>query len=368
MLKKHKLAVIISSLIILIPILFGLIVWEQLPENIVEHWGITGTDEAVGMRNVLVFGVPGVMLLIQLFCIVINDLLNKFREQQPKIVYMVLSLIPLITLFSSALIYSTVFGMEINVILYMSVLFGILFMIIGNYMPKCERNKFIGYRIPTTLANEENWNLTHRFGGWVSFVGGMILFFVGFFPEMLAFILFALIIIALVVAPLIYSYALKYRHIKEGKYTEEDYKYNYSKTDKRIFRIAIVSIVVVLLITAFLMFSGDITYTETDTALRIDASFGYSQTIEYDKINSVEYSTDFDTGMRLFGVNSAELLLGSFKNDEIGAYTRYTYISSNAVIVLKVGASTVVINEKTAGATESLYNRILERTMIDGSN
>ena len=84
MLKKHKLAVIISSLIILIPILFGLIVWEQLPENIIEHWGITGTHEAVGMRNVLVFGVPGVMLLIQLFCIVINDLLNKSKEHKDK--------------------------------------------------------------------------------------------------------------------------------------------------------------------------------------------------------------------------------------------------------------------------------------------
>ena len=58
MIKKHKLAAILSSVVILIPALFGLIVWNQLPELLVTHWGFDGTADATSARAWAVFALP----------------------------------------------------------------------------------------------------------------------------------------------------------------------------------------------------------------------------------------------------------------------------------------------------------------------
>ena len=55
--------------------------------------------------------------------------------------------------------------MEINVGIIVSILIGILFVILGNYMPKLQQNFTVGIRVPWTLNSTENWNRTHRLGG-----------------------------------------------------------------------------------------------------------------------------------------------------------------------------------------------------------
>ena len=52
---------------------------------------------------------------------------------------------------------------------------GLLFVVIGNYLPKARRNYTIGIRLPWTLANEENWNRTHRIGGFLWVIGGILM-------------------------------------------------------------------------------------------------------------------------------------------------------------------------------------------------
>ena len=50
--------------------------------------------------------------------------------------------------------------------------FGLLFIVVGNYMPKIRQNSFMGIRVKWTLENEANWNASHRFGGKVWVAGG----------------------------------------------------------------------------------------------------------------------------------------------------------------------------------------------------
>ena len=48
--------------------------------------------------------------------------------------------------------------------LFMAVIYfgtGLLFMIIGNYLPKVKQNNTIGIRVVWTLQDEENWSATH---------------------------------------------------------------------------------------------------------------------------------------------------------------------------------------------------------------
>ena len=87
----------------------------------------------------------------------------------------------------------------------MPILMGLIFAIIGNYMPKCKQNYTIGIKIPWTLSSEENWNRTHRFAGRLWVVCGLVIILTAFLG---GFELFLGIALVMALAPVLYSYAL----------------------------------------------------------------------------------------------------------------------------------------------------------------
>ena len=46
MIKQNKWKILISSIVILLPMLFGLIMWNRLPEQMAIHWGLAGEADA----------------------------------------------------------------------------------------------------------------------------------------------------------------------------------------------------------------------------------------------------------------------------------------------------------------------------------
>jgi uncharacterized membrane protein len=115
-----------------------------------------------------------------------------------------------LSLVLNSLTYAMALGYDLlNVGMLMSLLFGALFVVIGNYMPKCRQNQNLGIRIPWTLADEGNWNATHRLGGWVWMISGVVLLataFLGIF-----WILISVLLIAVIV-PTVYSYVYYRKH------------------------------------------------------------------------------------------------------------------------------------------------------------
>jgi uncharacterized membrane protein len=63
----------------------------------------------------------------------------------------------------------------VDIAFFAELLIGLLFIIIGNYLPKARQNYTIGIRIPWTLANEENWNRTHRLAGYLWMICGVLM-------------------------------------------------------------------------------------------------------------------------------------------------------------------------------------------------
>ncbi|NJD11600.1 MAG: DUF1648 domain-containing protein [Gemmatimonadetes bacterium] len=51
---------------------------------------------------------------------------------------------------------------------------GILFLVLGNYLPRLRSNWWMGIRTPWTLDSETVWRRTHRLGGWSFAVGGLV--------------------------------------------------------------------------------------------------------------------------------------------------------------------------------------------------
>jgi Predicted integral membrane protein len=52
---------------------------------------------------------------------------------------------------------------------------GALLMVLGSYMGKLRKHFFIGIRTPWTLASEVVWERTHRLGGWLFVLAGLVM-------------------------------------------------------------------------------------------------------------------------------------------------------------------------------------------------
>ena len=206
MIKKYKWQLIISSAIILLPIVIGLLIWDHLPEQVAIHWNFYGEPDGWGSRSFAVWGIPLFLLAVQWICIFCTARDTKNKDQSSKIFSIVLWILPIISLIVYGCTYAIALGNDVNIGMIVRVLLGIMFMILGNYIPKCRQNHTIGVRVKWTLQNEENWNRTHRFTGKLWVFGGFLLLATMFVPmEYFMYILFPLILL-MAFAPMIYSY------------------------------------------------------------------------------------------------------------------------------------------------------------------
>ncbi len=62
---------------------------------------------------------------------------------------------------------------------------GLLFIILGNYMPRIKQNYTFGCRTPWALADEHNWNRTQRMGGFVFILIGAATLISGVFSGLM---------------------------------------------------------------------------------------------------------------------------------------------------------------------------------------
>lgn len=195
----------ITSLVILLPVLAGVILWNQLPEQMPTHWNASGEVDGWSSKPFAVFGLPLILLAAQWLCM-LGTLADPKKENHPqKIFQLVLWIIPVLSVALHAFTYAVALGNEVPIEVFMPVLIGLLFAIIGNYMPKCKQNYTIGIKIPWTLNSEENWNKTHRFAGYLWTLCGIAIMLTGFFGGFLIFFGIALV---MVIVPVIYSYIL----------------------------------------------------------------------------------------------------------------------------------------------------------------
>ena len=205
MIKKNLPKLIITSLIILIPIVIGLILWDKLPDQVPMHWNAQGEVDGYGTKFQAVFLIPLVLVAFQWICVLGTSFDPKKQNINDKMVTLVLWIIPIISLLCNSMVFATALGHKVNVEIIMPLFMGALFVVIGNYMPKCKQSYTVGIKLPWTLDNEENWNKTHRLAGFLWVIGGVIIMATAFLG---AFWLFFIVLIPMVVIPFVYSYLL----------------------------------------------------------------------------------------------------------------------------------------------------------------
>lgn len=169
---------ILTSVITLLPIFIGLLLWRQLPASVATHFGVDNQPDGYCSKAFAVFGLPVMMLFFHLICIVATNIDPKRKNISKRY---------------SMLLCGFVCGLFV----------GILYLILGNFIPKVKPNYSIGFRIPWALNDSDNWYHTHRFGGKCMVIGGIAMIVTSPFQNVWIFL--ALVIVPCIL-PVVYSY------------------------------------------------------------------------------------------------------------------------------------------------------------------
>lgn len=358
MIKNHKWKAVISSVIILLPILFGVIFWNQLPATMVSHWGADGVADGTASKIFMVFGMPLILLAIHWGMLLAESALEKNKPQNEKLIAIFYGIIPVLSLAIHVFIYSIALEKDWNLTAFLPLLIGGMFVCIGNYLPKTTRNRTTGIKLRWTMGNDENWQKTHRLGGRLWFWGGLVIMITALLPIKITIIVMIAMIATSIIVPSVYSYSIYRKHKAEG--IEYEPVFN-RKGDKVAMWITAVAIPLILVGTAVLMFTGDIEVTYTQTDFRITASYMDDLTVRYVDVDSIEYREEFSVGHREMGYGSPRLSMGTFKNEEFGRYTIYAYTQGEGAVVLRQDEKVLVIVGKTTEETKAIYQAIADK-------
>ena len=210
--KASKKEMILSVLLCLLPIVLGLIMWNELPDMVPTHFDINNEPDDYSSKYFAVFGLPLVMAGLDAVCMFALKSDPRAEMHSRVLSKIMLWFVPVLSCIVVPLCFFAAVGKEINIGLLMQLLIGVVFIVIGNYLPKCRQNYTMGIRLPWTLSDEDNWNYTHRVGGFAWVVAGFIEIVNAFVGVVW---LFFVVVFAAALIPTVVSYIYYRKHKTE---------------------------------------------------------------------------------------------------------------------------------------------------------
>ncbi len=179
----NKLQAVILILSFL-PVVITLVLYGHLPEQIPTNFGFDGQVTYGARRNI--WAIAGMAPLFGILFFVLPAMDPKRRNYMKfwdvyQIFQLFMQIFLLVTLL--VILVETFRPGTVSVPTVISAMCGILFMAMGNMMPKFRQNFFCGFKNPWTLSNETVWNRTHRLGGRMFFAAGILGFAGAFLPN-----------------------------------------------------------------------------------------------------------------------------------------------------------------------------------------
>ncbi|MCL2802240.1 MAG: SdpI family protein [Treponema sp.] len=215
MIKKNKetkfpIVLVITSIVCLLPICLSLAVYNDLPESAAMQWNFEGNPNWYAHKAVLAFGMPLFFMALNIIVFFLVHADPKHKNASKVMLVFVEWFISVLSLIIVPLMLLTNLDVKMPTVTIVLVLVGILFVFLGNYMPKNKQNYYIGIRVSWTLNDPENWNKTHRMGGFLWIIGGILTIITAFLPlnNIVGITVILIILLIIAAVPILYSYSL----------------------------------------------------------------------------------------------------------------------------------------------------------------
>ncbi|WOR13714.1 SdpI family protein [Hyphomonas sp. FCG-A18] len=214
-------------------------VWMALPEGeqIPLHWNAAGEADRWGSKREAMFGLA-VMPVVVLFTTILLAVVPKLDPRRANLeksakTYGIVWVAVMVLLAGVSVgigwlkvsSVSTAAGPDVSGIPFVRFVMAgtaLMFIVLGNYLPKTRPNWFLGIRTPWTLSSDEAWEKTHRLGGRLFMLVGLVGLVIAFVLDGLA-LAFAVPAMVLTVTAICFIYSFLVWRGAADKQVESDY-------------------------------------------------------------------------------------------------------------------------------------------------
>lgn len=204
---KNKSQIVLTTVLCLLPMIAGVILYSRLPDSIATHFGVDGQPDGWSSKAFAVFGLPAIIAGLNLLMHFGLRTDPKRNNMSPALFNIAIWTVPAVSILTNAFVLANALGYESRIEVILPLLVSLLFIVIGNYLPKTKQSYTMGIKLPWTLASEENWNRTHRLAGYLWVACGILMALLTLLKIGRLWLMPALIAV-MVLVPTIYSYSL----------------------------------------------------------------------------------------------------------------------------------------------------------------
>lgn len=197
---------------------FALAVYASLPQRVPSHWNLQG--EVDGWMDkpwgplFQPFIATAMLVLLWLLPRIDPRRANveRFAEDRRLLINLIILFLAVVQVAT----FGHALGWPVQVDRVILAAVGLLFVGLGNYLPRIRSNWFIGIRTPWTMDNERVWRATHRVGGRTFVAAGLVMALAALLPDPAREWTAGAAIAVAVAVPLVYSY-VAYRRDLAGR-------------------------------------------------------------------------------------------------------------------------------------------------------
>lgn len=183
------------------------LVYSRLPNPMPIHWNWRGVADgwaptAVGAWLMPVF----MLLLIGLFYLLprFDSRRANYERFWPEYQLMIVAVTGMLASMHVAML-AIALGYQVPIMKFAMIMVGVLFIVLGNIMPRIRPNHIAGFRTKATLSNDVVWSRTHRAGGAAMMIAGIVILLGSLAPAAWAIPIIAVSVLAMTVAIARYS-------------------------------------------------------------------------------------------------------------------------------------------------------------------
>ncbi|MBU2564612.1 DUF1648 domain-containing protein [Patescibacteria group bacterium] len=200
---------IFTLIIIIISFLAGIYLYDFMPEKIASHWNAKGQVDEYMSKFWGLFLMPIVCIGVFFLLLIIPKIdplkknVDKFRKYFDSFIFLIVLF--LVYIYALTIIWNLNIEFDMNKSILPAI--GLLFFYSGVLIGHAKRNWFIGIRTPWTLSSDIAWDKTHKLGGVLFKIAG-ILAFVGLIFPNIAILIIMIPVILFTIFLFIYSYVV----------------------------------------------------------------------------------------------------------------------------------------------------------------
>ena len=215
--KINVKSLVITSIVCLLPIILGLIFYNKLPESITIHWGIDNNPNGYFSKPVFVFGMPIMMVALQIFCCIVNGLSDKNPEANKKAVTVYKWIIPILSIVMYVITIIYALGNKLDIRKIVMIILGVMLVVIGNYLPKTKGYRYVKFG---KVKDEHLKQKIARASGYMLIIDGILFMISTLFKPSTIIIFIGIIILETIILHI-------YIHIQNKKKIGGNYEKDY---------------------------------------------------------------------------------------------------------------------------------------------